>query len=192
MPTLDDHFKPLSLFHLSVLRMAMLVYILTLPSPPCKLRRHSLNLSFFCFFVKNTCIKKPCPSNAICQAGFSSEGYRCVCVPGYTGEDCTEGEADICVQYLSVSSHLTIRKVGDRLFYFKSLVLSSCIYFLFKDKEVSAVNWEKNLRKRQGMGAGVGGRLATGGKTCIKKKIDSLPLSALETSMSPYCNAIRQ
>nr|XP_058953726.1 adhesion G protein-coupled receptor E5-like [Pocillopora verrucosa] len=39
---------------------------------------------------KNACIKKPCPSNAICQAGFSSEGYRCVCVPGYTGEDCAE------------------------------------------------------------------------------------------------------
>ncbi|XP_066023509.1 uromodulin-like [Pocillopora verrucosa] len=44
---------------------------------------------------KNTCIKKPCPSNAICQAGFSSEGYRCVCVPGYTGEDCTE-DVDEC------------------------------------------------------------------------------------------------
>ena len=47
LATLDDHFKPFSLFHLSALRMAMLVYLLTLPSPPCKLRRHSLNLSFF-------------------------------------------------------------------------------------------------------------------------------------------------
>ncbi|XP_066023636.1 uromodulin-like [Pocillopora verrucosa] len=44
---------------------------------------------------KNACIKKPCPSNAICQAGFSSEGYRCVCVPGYTGEDCTK-DVDEC------------------------------------------------------------------------------------------------
>ena len=153
MPTLDDHFKPLSLFHLSTLRMAMSMYLLTLPSPPCNCVDKPW-LVLFCFFVKNACIKKPCPSNAICQAGFSSEEYRCVCVPGYTGEDCAEGEADICVQYLSVSSHLTIRKVGDRLFNFKSLVLSSCIYFLVDDKEGSAVNWEKNLRKRQGMGAG--------------------------------------
>ena len=115
LPTLDDHFK-LSLSHSSALRMALLMYLLTLPSPPCKLRRHILHLSIFCFLVKNVCIKKQCPSNAICQAGFSSEGYRCVCVPGYTGEDCTKGEAHICVQYLSVSSHLMIRKVADRCF----------------------------------------------------------------------------
>ena len=56
-------------------------------------RRH---MSFFCFFVKNACTKKPCSSNDICQAGFSSEGYRCVSVPVYTSEDCTEGEADKC------------------------------------------------------------------------------------------------
>ena len=96
LPTLDDHFK-LSLFHSSALRMALLMYLLTLPSPHCMLRRHILHLSFFYFLVKNVCIKKQCPINAICQAGFSSEGYRCVCVPGYTGEDCTKGEADICV-----------------------------------------------------------------------------------------------
>ena len=63
------------------------------------------------------------------------------------GEDCTKGEADICFQYLSASSYLTIRKVGDRLFYFKSMVLSSCIYFLVEDKDGPAVNYEKNLRK---------------------------------------------
>ena len=115
LPALDDHFK-LSLSHSSALRMAMLMYLLTLSSPPCKWRWHSIDLSSFAFFVKNVCIKKPCPSNAICQAGFSFEGYRCVCVPGYTGEYCTEGEADISVQYLSVSSYFMIRKVGDRYF----------------------------------------------------------------------------
>ena len=88
------------------------MYLLTLPSPPCNCVDKPW-LVLFCFFVKNACKKKPCPRNAICQAGFSSEGYRCVCVPGYTGEDCTEGEADIRVQYLSISSHLTIMKVGD-------------------------------------------------------------------------------
>ena len=71
---------------------------------------------WLCQCTSLPCKKKPFPSNAICQAGFSSEGYGCVCVPGYTGEDCTEGEADIRVQYLSISSHLTIRKVGDRCF----------------------------------------------------------------------------
>ena len=38
---------------------------------------------------------------------------------GLHGKDCTEGEGDIRFQYLSVSSHLTIRKVGDRLFYLR-------------------------------------------------------------------------
>ena len=41
-----------------------------------------------------------------------------------------------------------IRRVDDRLFYLESLALSSCIYFLVEDKEVPAVNCEKNLRKR--------------------------------------------
>ena len=91
-------------------------------------------------------------------------------------------------RYLSVSSHLTTRKVGDRLFYFKSLVLSSCIYFRVEDNEGPAVNCEKNLRKRQGRG--VGGMLATGGKTSIDG-IASLPLSAMETSVNPSCNAIQ-
>ena len=140
--------KPLSLFPLSALRMAMSMYLLTLPSPPCNCVGKPW-LVLFCFFVKNACIKKPCPRNAICQAGYSLGGYRCVCVAGYTGKDCTEGEADICFQYLSVSSHLTIRKVSGRLFFLKSLVLSSFIYFLVEDKEGPAVNCEKNLRKRQ-------------------------------------------
>ena len=33
--------------------------------------------------------------------------------------------------------------------------------------------------------------LATGGKTFIEKGIASLPLSAMETSMNPSCNAIQ-
>ena len=45
-------------------------------------------------------------------------------------------------------------KVGDRLFRLKCLVLSSRIYFLVEDKEGPVVNCEKNLRKRQGRGAG--------------------------------------
>ena len=94
----------------------------------------------------------------------------------------------MCLQYLSVSSHLTSRKVGERLFNLNCFKLSSCIYFLVEDKEGSAVNCEKNLRKRQGRGAG--GMLATGGKTFIDG-IASLPLSAMETSLNPSCIAIQ-
>ena len=136
LPTLYYHFTP-PLSHLSALTCPCT----SLPSPPRLVSCIDISLTcLFCFLVKNACIKKQCPSNAICQAGFSSEGYRCVCVPGYTGKDCTEGEADICFQYLRVSSHSTIRKVSDHLFYLKSLVLSSCIYFLVEDKEGPAVN----------------------------------------------------
>ena len=96
----------------------------------------------------------------------------------------------MCFQYLGFSSRLTIRKVGDRLFHLKCLVLSSCIYFLVEDKEGSAVSCEKNLRKRQGRGAG--GKVGYRWKNMYQEGIDSLPLSALETSMNPCCNAIRQ
>ena len=143
LPTLNYHFSLTS--HLFALRMALLIYLLTLPP---NLLRHRLDMAIFVFFVKNACIKKPCPNNTICQAGSSSEGYRCVCVPGYVGKDCTKGDTDICFHYLIVSSYLMIRRVDDRLFYLKSLALSSCIYFLVEDKEGPAVNCEKNLRKR--------------------------------------------
>ena len=154
MPTLDDHFKPLSLFYLSTLRMAMSMYLLTLPSPPCNCVDKPW-LVLFCFFVKNACIKKPCPSNAICQAGFSSEGYRCVCVPGYTGEDCTEGEADIRVQYLNISSHLTIMKVGDGDF--STLLMHFFLFFCRGWRKSSGELWEKT---REGS---IGGSKSGGG-----------------------------
>ena len=160
MPTLDDHFKPLSLFYLSTLRMAMSMYLLTLPSPPCNCVDKPW-LVLFCFFVKNACIKKPCPSNAICQAGFSSEGYRCVCVPGYTGGDCTEGEADLRVQYLSISSHLTIRKGKSVTVvlnkFFSTLLMHFFLFFGWRKS--SGEPWEKTRegsigRSRRGGGGG--------------------------------------
>ena len=53
--------------------------------------------------------------------------------------------------------------------------------------------WEKPEETLgEGRGAeGWRGGLATGGKTFIKKEIASLPLSAMETSMNPSCNAIQ-
>ena len=63
----------------------------------------------------------------------------------------------MCFRYLIVSSYLMIRKVDDRLFYLKSLTLSSCIYFLVEDKGGPAVKpCVKNLGKRQGKGRGGG------------------------------------
>ncbi|KAL9961340.1 hypothetical protein ACROYT_G030258 [Oculina patagonica] len=38
----------------------------------------------------------PCQNNAICQAGFTDKGYRCVCAAGLTGQDCTE-DIDECI-----------------------------------------------------------------------------------------------
>ncbi|XP_078373690.1 uncharacterized protein LOC144657247 isoform X3 [Oculina patagonica] len=39
---------------------------------------------------KNPCSSNPCPVIKRCQAGFSIKGYRCVCINGKMGEDCTE------------------------------------------------------------------------------------------------------
>ncbi|XP_078374803.1 uncharacterized protein LOC144658271 [Oculina patagonica] len=38
--------------------------------------------------TNNACGKAPCKNNAICQSGFTSKGYRCLCTSGFTGEDC--------------------------------------------------------------------------------------------------------
>ncbi|KAL9961341.1 hypothetical protein ACROYT_G030259 [Oculina patagonica] len=44
---------------------------------------------------ENACGEMPCQNNAICQAGFTDRGYRCVCAAGFTGQDCTE-DIDEC------------------------------------------------------------------------------------------------
>ncbi|XP_078382604.1 uromodulin-like isoform X1 [Oculina patagonica] len=44
----------------------------------------------------NACSEMPCQNNAICQAGFTDKGYRCVCAAGLTGQDCTE-DIDECI-----------------------------------------------------------------------------------------------
>ena len=42
--------------------------------------------------VKNACGLTPCQNHAICQAGYTGKGYRCMCAAGFTGQDCTEGK----------------------------------------------------------------------------------------------------
>ncbi|KAL9970529.1 hypothetical protein ACROYT_G022921 [Oculina patagonica] len=45
--------------------------------------------------TNNACGKAPCKNNAICQSGFKSKGYRCLCTSGFTGENC-EHDIDEC------------------------------------------------------------------------------------------------
>ena len=44
------------------------------------------------FMLQNACVKNPCKNNATCQTGFTTKGYRCLCFPGFTGQDCENGE----------------------------------------------------------------------------------------------------
>ncbi|KAL9971198.1 hypothetical protein ACROYT_G023695 [Oculina patagonica] len=40
---------------------------------------------------RNPCSSNPCPVIKRCQTGYTSKGYRCVCINGKTGQNCTEG-----------------------------------------------------------------------------------------------------
>ncbi|XP_066022523.1 uncharacterized protein [Pocillopora verrucosa] len=45
---------------------------------------------------KNACGKNSrCQNNAICESGFTFKGYRCLCPPGFEGENC-EKDIDEC------------------------------------------------------------------------------------------------
>ncbi|XP_066022739.1 protein crumbs homolog 2-like [Pocillopora verrucosa] len=45
--------------------------------------------------TNNACGDSPCENNATCQSGFTSQRYRCLCSPGFTGHDC-EHVVDKC------------------------------------------------------------------------------------------------
>ena len=44
--------------------------------------------SMLSFSPQNPCANNPCLNNGICQVGFTTKGYRCVCVPGSAGANC--------------------------------------------------------------------------------------------------------
>ncbi|XP_078352302.1 uncharacterized protein LOC144636995 [Oculina patagonica] len=46
------------------------------------------NLHFVHRGASNACMNNLCKNNATCQSGFTDRGYRCLCFPGFTGQDC--------------------------------------------------------------------------------------------------------
>ncbi|XP_022805208.1 neurogenic locus notch homolog protein 1-like [Stylophora pistillata] len=51
---------------------------------------------FFYHAAESYCVKNPCKNNARCQSGFTDEGYRCLCMAGFSGPRCSE-DTDECV-----------------------------------------------------------------------------------------------
>ncbi|XP_078349730.1 uncharacterized protein LOC144634592 [Oculina patagonica] len=45
--------------------------------------------------AKNACVNNLCKNKATCQTGFIDRGYRCLCSPGFSGQDC-ESDIDEC------------------------------------------------------------------------------------------------
>ncbi|RMX47711.1 hypothetical protein pdam_00012326, partial [Pocillopora damicornis] len=53
------------------------------------------DVNFYHRGSKNACGKNSrCQNNAICESGFTFKGYRCLCPPGFEGENCEK--ADVC------------------------------------------------------------------------------------------------
>ncbi|CAH3046914.1 unnamed protein product, partial [Porites lobata] len=50
---------------------------------------------------KSACDVNPCHNNSTCQSGFTDQRYRCVCAPGFTGEDCGQ-DIDECSVFSSI------------------------------------------------------------------------------------------
>ena len=60
-------------------------------------KRHFFIILFIVYFFliiifQNACSRARCNNNAICQSGFTSKGYRCLCSVGFAGAHCEQGE----------------------------------------------------------------------------------------------------
>lgn len=76
--------------------------------------------------VNECVVTKPCKNGATCVD--LKDGYRCLCIPGFTGKDCEQGNAikeQRLKTYLHVSNQQQMRKWTKRYLdtvngYFKS------------------------------------------------------------------------
>ena len=46
-------------------------------------------LNFYSF--QTPCTKNPCQNGATCSPNYSRDEYKCVCLPGFTGQHCETG-----------------------------------------------------------------------------------------------------
>ena len=73
---------------LEILKSALLMPLPTRPS-------HLRNTNTISFFQQNPCSSSPCLNGGICQAGFTSKGFRCYCHTGLLGTNCCPGIASV-------------------------------------------------------------------------------------------------
>ena len=60
------------------------------PCGKCCVMSLKLSFSYYLFrFQQNPCSSSPCLNRGTCQVGFTSKGFRCLCVPGYAGANCS-------------------------------------------------------------------------------------------------------
>lgn len=45
----------------------------------------------------DSCSLEPCENEGICQASANDQGYRCLCLPGFSGENCKR-EGEMCFE----------------------------------------------------------------------------------------------
>ena len=84
-----------------ILKPAMLLQLPTRPNPLRKTNK-------FSFFKQNLCSSSPCLNGGICQVGFTSKGFRCICRTGFPGTNCCPGIASVLylLQYRSIQLYI--------------------------------------------------------------------------------------
>lgn len=75
-------------------------------------KKDDMKIAFFLFLLyQSPCSNGACVENSICQAGYTNEGYRCICPTGFTGLSCSQGNWSIAFLVAFVSclmSFLTV------------------------------------------------------------------------------------
>ena len=68
----------------------------------------SCHLNFLFLPYQSPCSNSACAEHSTCQAGYTSKGYRCICLTGFTGSSCSQGHwnIDFLVAHAFVSSSI--------------------------------------------------------------------------------------